>query len=76
MTQIINESLVTGKFPTASKLATVCPVYKSGDRTIASNYRLVSLLPVTSKLLEKAVHKRFKEKGIDLPIPLRKVLDK
>ena len=55
LTYIVNESLRTGEVPDSYKLAYVCPVYKTGAQDAASNYRPVSLLPVTSKLLEKFV---------------------
>ena len=55
LTTIINTSIVTGKFPSAWKQATVIPIYKSGDRNSVSNYRPISLLPVLSKVLEKIV---------------------
>ena len=56
--EIVNESLKTGHFPTLYKLAHVCPVPKSGDPTVALNYRPVSLLPVLSKVLERVVHQQ------------------
>ena len=37
--EIVNKSLRTGHFPTSYKLARVCPVPKSGDPTVALNYR-------------------------------------
>ena len=41
------------------KLVCVVPLYKSGDQNLLSNYRRVSLLPVFSKFLEKAVYNRL-----------------
>ena len=40
--------------------ADITPVYKSGDRETASNYRPISLLPIVSKLLEKIVSTQLK----------------
>ena len=41
------------------KLVRVVPLYKSGDKNVLSNYRPVSVLPVFSKFLEKAVYNRL-----------------
>jgi len=55
LTAIINESLRTGYVPAVFKHATVCPIPKSGDPQLSSNYRPVSLLPICSKILERIV---------------------
>ena len=54
---IINDSLVTGKFPSALKNALVRPAIKDdkGDVNSVSNYRPISNLPFLSKLIEKSV---------------------
>ncbi len=55
ITTIINTSIVTGKFPTMWKHATVTPIYKNGDRDNINNYRPISLVPILSKVLEEIV---------------------
>ena len=40
-------------FPNQLKIAKVVPILKSGDDTLFTNYRPVSLLPSTSKVVEK-----------------------
>ena len=40
---IFNKSLCTGVFPDKWKLANVVPLHKKNDRSVASNYRPVSL---------------------------------
>ena len=55
---IFNESLSKGIFPSCMKLGEVVPLYKNKDRSDKSNYRPISLLLTTSKLLEKIVYKR------------------
>ena len=55
LTSIFNQSLSSGKVPSAYKLASVCPVFKKGDPYDSSNYRPVSLLPIISKVLESLV---------------------
>ena len=52
---IINQSLVTGIFPTKLKIAKVLPVFKKDDVTLLDNYRPISLLTSISKLFEKVV---------------------
>ena len=59
LTHIFNSSFVTGIFPDIYKIAKIIPVYKSGDKTSASNYRPISLLPAFSKILEKLISKRL-----------------
>jgi len=59
LTDILNESLATGSVPSMYKSAHVCPVFKAGDPTAATNYRPISLLPICSKLLEKVVHRQL-----------------
>ena len=59
LTYLINQSLSHGKVASVLKIAHVRPLYKGGDRSVAKNYRPVSLLPVISKLLEKVVHSQL-----------------
>ena len=55
MTICVNKSLSEGLFPQVMKLADVCPLFKSKDRSEANNYRPISLLLTLSKLLEKII---------------------
>ena len=54
-TNLINTSLTSIELSSPLKLATVTPVFKSGDKSLASQYCPISLLPLVSKLLEKVV---------------------
>ena len=56
---MFNLSLEQGTFPNHLKIAKVIPLFKSGDNTLISNYRPVSLLPLFSKILEKIVVNRL-----------------
>ena len=47
------------KVPKIWKQANVTPIYKKGDRSDPNNYRPISLLNTTSKLLEKIVFKHI-----------------
>ena len=55
---IFNKSLKEGSFPNTMKLADVVPLYKSKEKYFTTNYRPISLLLTTSKLLEKIIYTR------------------
>ena len=55
LTIIINQSLKTGVFPDALKIAKVKPLYKKGDNFCLHNYRPISLLPTISKNFERVM---------------------
>ena len=57
-TVLLNKSMFSGHVPAILKRADVRPLFKKGDRTVAKNYRPVSLLPVISKVLERIVQAR------------------
>ena len=52
---IINTSISTCSLPSIWKKALVKPLHKGGSRDALSNYRPISLLPVTSKVLESVI---------------------
>ena len=56
---LVNKSLTEGRFPDKLKIAKVIPIFKSGDPSLLSNYRPVSVLPVFSKVFERVVYKRL-----------------
>ncbi len=56
VTKLINLSIKASKFPTLSKLARVCPIFKKGKHDEALNYRTISILCVLPKIIEKHVH--------------------
>ena len=59
ITKLLNLSIRTGNFPEIWKCSKVAALFKTGDRTNASNYRPISILPTMSKILEKVVHFQF-----------------
>ena len=59
LTYVLNLSINSVIVHAQMKLARVVPLYKSGDKRLLSNYRPVSVLPVFSKFLEKAVYNRL-----------------
>ena len=56
---ILNLSIETSTVPTLWKLAKIIPIHKSGSYDLPENFRPISVLPVLSKLLEKAVHGQY-----------------
>ena len=50
---IFNSSLELGIFPAIWKIARVAPIFKSGSKNDMGNYRLIFVLSVFSRLLEK-----------------------
>ena len=55
LTIIINQSLRTGIFPDALKIAKVKPLYEKGDNFRLNNYRPISLLPTISKIFKRVM---------------------
>ncbi|VDH90713.1 Hypothetical predicted protein, partial [Mytilus galloprovincialis] len=49
----------TGIYPSLLKNAKVTPVFKDGDKLLATNYRPISVLPTLSKLIEKHVSNKM-----------------
>ena len=54
---LINRSFSDGIFPNELKLARVVPIFKSGDSTVLSNYRPISILSFFAKVFEKLLYK-------------------
>ena len=54
-------SFKEGAFPSLNKEASVCPIFKKGDRTKCENYRPISLLSNLSKLFEKVMYARIED---------------
>ena len=55
VTHLINLSIKFGTVPSEWKQAKVVPLFKSGNKDDLDNYRPISILPILSKILEKAV---------------------
>ena len=51
--------LLIGNISSIFKIAKVVPIFKSGNKQIVKNYRLISLLPTLSKILEKHIKTRL-----------------
>ncbi len=55
LTHLINLSITKCIFPNELKLAEIIPVFKKNDKMNKENYRPISLLPVISKIFERAM---------------------
>ena len=53
LTLLINQCLQTGIYPSQLKMSRIKPLFKSGDKSLFSNYRPISLLPSLSKNSER-----------------------
>ena len=56
---LFNQSLNTNTVPSLWKISNVCPILKSGDASLLSNYRPVSLLNNIEKILEIIIFKHI-----------------
>ena len=59
LTTIINASLTSRMFPLIWKTAEVTPIFKQGDHEKPENNRLISLLPILSKVCERIALNQF-----------------
>ena len=53
------KSLENGKFPNSLKLANITPVFKRDAHTSNNDYRLVSVLPIFSKILKRLLSRQL-----------------
>ena len=56
LTQIFNLSISKAEFPSSFKLARVVPIHTKGPKLDYTNYRPISVLPITSLILERHVN--------------------
>ena len=54
--KLINNSILSGTFPSCLKTAKVVPIPKDGDKLDMCNYRPISQLPNYCKIFEKVLH--------------------
>lgn len=59
ISHLANLCFAQGVFPTQLKRSLVTPVHKSGNRSDPNNYRPISVLTSTSKILEKLINYRL-----------------
>ena len=56
ITTLAEHSINSGTFPSSWKTSNVVPIFKKHDKSVASNYRPISLLSCTSKIVERLVY--------------------
>ena len=59
--EFFNLCVTQGTFPTYLKIAEVIPVFKKGDKQMASNYRPISILSQFDKIFEKMLCNRISD---------------
>lgn len=55
---LVNSSISLSETPSAWKHSLVIPIHKSGELSMPSNYRPISIVPVIAKIVERAVHQQ------------------
>ena len=56
---LIDLAMINSTIPNEWNLAKVIPIFKYRDRTDPNNYRPISISPILSKILERAVHSQL-----------------
>ena len=66
LSYLFNSCMLTGAFPDELKVDKVIPLFKTGNRSDMSNYRLISILHTLSKIFEKLIcaHLSKKKSGV------------
>ena len=60
LAELMNKSVVGGKYPAKLKHSKVIPIYKKDEESDPTNYRPISLLSIFNKIFEKLMYKRLK----------------
>ena len=59
LADLFNLSITTNTFPDDWKVAKVFPLYKSGERNDANNFRPISVLPTITRGFERLVYEQM-----------------
>lgn len=60
LTKIMNLAWKTKTIPNGWKVATILPIYKTGDRKVCDNYRGITLLNTSEKIYEGVLSNRLR----------------
>ena len=61
LTGIFSASIRTGIFPNEWKSSRVTPIFKSGPKSNAGNYRAIAIIPAIAKIFEKIISDQLYE---------------
>lgn len=61
LTNIINDSLTSGKFPEILKCSIIIPIHKKTGTILINEFRPINMLPCAEKIIEKIVYGQFAE---------------
>jgi exonuclease III len=61
LVHLVNLTFTQGIFPERLKQSKIKPMYKKGNKQDIRNYRPITLVPILSKVLEKAFHNRVSQ---------------
>ena len=59
LTLIFNKSIEQSEFPDDLKIGKILPIFKSGERNDANNYRPISVLSCISRIFERLIYEQF-----------------
>lgn len=59
ISNLINNCFERGVFPDELKYSRIVPIFENGSPLLATKYRLISILPVLSKIIESIFHDRL-----------------
>ena len=75
LSDIFNKCALDGVFLLSLKIAKVTPIFKSGSKVKAANYRPISVLSPFSKIFEKIIYNRLNKYFLKNDMILRLVLE-
>ena len=62
ITSLFNKTIQEGTILSEWKCTNIVPIFEKGSKTAANNYRVISLLPIISKVLERCIFNKIIDK--------------